>query len=183
MRRLLWLLPLLLAGSAGAQPAGAPVILDPSTARFRVLPVVPACFETALLRGDAATGPSAILVRAERACTIPLHWHTPNESLVMISGTATVAMKGGPPATLSPGAYAYLPSRHPHVFSCTGPCLLFIDQDAPFDIHYLDADGRELAVEEALKAAPRGRGAPHRGRPPSPSAGFRSWPSRSPGTA
>jgi quercetin dioxygenase-like cupin family protein len=155
MRRLPCLLLLLLAGSAGAEPAGAPVILDPSTAKFQVLPVVPACFETALLRGDPSQAPSAILVRAERECTVPLHWHTPNESLVMISGTATVAMKGGPTATLGPGAYAYLPSRHPHVFSCTGPCLLFIDQDAPFDIHYVDADGREVAVEEALKAAPR----------------------------
>jgi quercetin dioxygenase-like cupin family protein len=155
MRRLPVPLLLLLATTAGAQPGQAPVIADPSTARFQVLPVVPACFETALLRGDAAKGSSAILVRAERACTVPLHWHTPNESIVMISGTATVAMKDGPPVTLAAGAYAYLPSRHPHVFTCPGPCLLFIDQDAAFDIHYVDAGGRELSVEEALKAAPR----------------------------
>jgi hypothetical protein len=155
MRRVVWLILLLLAPSAGAHPAGAPVIADPLTARFQVYPTVPACFQTAVLRGDASSGPSSVLVRADRSCTIPLHWHTPNETVVMISGTASVTMADRPPATLSTGGYAYLPSRHPHVFSCAGPCLLFIDQDGPFDIHYVDGEGKEVPAEEALKAAPR----------------------------
>lgn len=140
------------AGPLGAQPADMPVIVDPSTAPFQVFPTVPACFQTAVLRGSATAGPSAALGRAEEACAIPLHWHTPNENLEMISGVATITMKDGSTATLRPGTYAYLPSRHPHAFACPAACLFFIYQDAPFDIHYIDAEGREIPPEQALKA-------------------------------
>ena len=42
--------------------------------------------------------------------------------------------------------------RHPHAFACPAACLFFIYQDAPFDIHYIDAEGREIPPEQALKA-------------------------------
>ncbi|HEV8308677.1 MAG TPA: cupin domain-containing protein [Methylomirabilota bacterium] len=148
---------LLVARALGAQPADPPVIVDPSTAKFQVFPSVPACFETAVLRGDASQGPSAVLVRAQRACAIPLHWHTPNENIEMISGVGIVTMKDGSPLRLKAGAYAYLPSRHPHVFACAGACLLFIYQDAPFDIHYVDENGREIPLEQARQGLERER--------------------------
>jgi hypothetical protein len=35
----------------------------------------------------------------------------------------------------------------------TGPCLVFISSNAAFDLHWVDADGKEIPVEAALKNA------------------------------
>jgi hypothetical protein len=46
-----------------------------------------------------------------------------------------------------------MPSHHIHQFRCSsGPCDLYISSDAAFDIHYVDAQGKEISPDEALKA-------------------------------
>ena len=38
---------------------------------------------------------------------------------------------------------------------CTGaaPCTVFLTSDAAFDIHWVDADGKEISLADALKVA------------------------------
>jgi hypothetical protein len=47
-----------------------------------------------------------------------------------------------------------MPSKHVHQFQCTSKsCLAYVHADSgPFDIHYVDAQGKEIPPEEALKA-------------------------------
>jgi hypothetical protein len=67
-------------------------------------------------------------------------------------------MKDGPPLQFVPGAYASLPSHHPHQASCSRACLLFNEADAAFDIHYVDARGEEISLDKALKPSARVKG-------------------------
>ena len=60
-------------------------------------------------------------------------------------------MKDSPPLQFVPGAYASLPSHHMHQASCSRACLLFNGADAAFDIHYVDASGEEIPLDEALR--------------------------------
>jgi len=102
--------------------------------------------------GDPAKGPSIILAKVAAGCSIPWHWHTPNEHLMIVSGAARLEMKDGKPLTLQAGGFAMMPSRHVHQFRCDRPCVLYIYSDVALDIHYVDGKGKEISPAEALKA-------------------------------
>jgi mannose-6-phosphate isomerase-like protein (cupin superfamily) len=120
--------------------------------KFIAFPGLPTCTTGSVQSGDPTKGPSIILVKAASGCSIPWHWHTPNENLMMVSGVGHLEMKDGKPLALRAGGYAMMPSHHVHQFRCAGPCSLYIYSDSAFDIHYVDAQGKETPPEVALKA-------------------------------
>jgi hypothetical protein len=75
---------------------------------------------------------------------------------MLVSGPAKAEMKDGSPVTLRAGDFLYLASKHIHQFTCEVACKMFdVTGDAPFDIHYVDASGNEVAPDQALKAEPK----------------------------
>lgn len=69
----------------------------------------------------------------------------------MVSGRGQVEMKGQQPVVLRAGGFAAAPSKHPHEFTCVGGgCQFFLHSDGPFDIHYIDQNGKEISPEQAL---------------------------------
>ena len=44
-----------------------------------------------------------------------------------------------------------MPSKHVHQFTCTSACSAFVNSDGAFDIHYVDANGKEISPEVALR--------------------------------
>jgi quercetin dioxygenase-like cupin family protein len=120
--------------------------------KFVNFPGMPTCTTASVQKGDPSKEPSIIIAKAAKGCTVPSHWHTPNEHLMMVSGTAVLQPKDGSALTLKAGGFAVMPSKHVHSFRCTNACVLYIYADAPFDLHYVDAQGKELAPDEALKA-------------------------------
>jgi quercetin dioxygenase-like cupin family protein len=129
------------------------VALDPQALQWGAVPGLPRCAPAAILRGDPRTGPAWVLLRLASGCRVPWHWHTANESIVVISGRGSLSMKDGPPLHFAPGAYVALPSHHVHEARCTHSCLLFDAADGAFDVHYVDAKGDEISEREALRAA------------------------------
>jgi quercetin dioxygenase-like cupin family protein len=128
-------------------------------AKYVAFPNVPECMKGAVLQGDPGTGPSIILIRGAAGCHIPRHWHTADETLMFVSGSARLAMKDQPPAILKAGSYAMVSAKHPHAFGCPAACSFFISANGPFDIHYVDDAGNEIPPEQALpkpKAKPAG---------------------------
>jgi mannose-6-phosphate isomerase-like protein (cupin superfamily) len=148
------------AAVGGPMPAPAAdteqmIALDPRTLKYAAVPDLPDCATAAILRGDPRSGPAWVLLKLASGCRVPWHWHTANETLLVISGRGTLAMKDGRPLELVPGAYASLPSRHMHQMSCARSCLLFSGADAAFDIHYVDANGEEISARKALVPSPK----------------------------
>jgi quercetin dioxygenase-like cupin family protein len=127
------------------------ITLNPQTLVFTPIPDMPACASAAILRGNPRSGPAWVLLKLASGCRVPWHWHTANETLLVISGRGTLEMKDGPPLQFAPGAYASLPKHHAHRASCSRSCLLFNGADAAFDIHYVDASGQEISPDEALR--------------------------------
>jgi quercetin dioxygenase-like cupin family protein len=158
---------LIILGAAVAVGESAPIhatdtaemiTLNPQQLKFTPIPDLPACASAAILRGNPRSGPAWVLLKLASGCRVPWHWHTANETLLVISGRGTVAMKDGPPLQFAPGAYASLPSHHAHQASCSRTCLLFNGADAAFDIHYVDARGEEIPADKALKPSTRAKG-------------------------
>jgi len=79
--------------------------------------------------------------------TIPSHWHTSAERIVLISGELTVTYDGHPPATLKPGMYAYGPAKLAHEATCAkgAPCVLFIAFEQPVDAVPTQASAEKIA--------------------------------------
>jgi len=155
------LLPVL-PHSVVAQPAGDAPGRNVADMKFALVPGMPTCATASVQNGDPSKGASILLAKLEAGCLVPWHWHTPNENLMLVSGSGRVEMKGGKAFVLKPGGFAQMPSKHAHQFSCTTVCMLYVYSDAAFDMHYVDAGGAELSPAEALKkvrespaAAPR----------------------------
>ena len=128
--------------------------------KFVLFPGLPTCAEGAVQTGDPSKGPSVLLTKVATGCVIPWHWHTPAEHLMIVSGTVRLEMKGGTPVTLKSGGFAMLPSHHFHQFTCEQACSLYVYADGAFDIHYVDAQGKELMPADALRAVKETPAAP-----------------------
>ena len=48
------------------------------------------------------------------------------------------------------GRRVMFPGKHVHQFTCSSACTAFVTSDAAFDIHYVDANGKEITPEAAL---------------------------------
>ena len=111
---------------------------------------LPSCVTMAVESGDPGKGASVIVFKGTAGCSIPWHWHTPTEQVMIVSGSAKLEMKGGSSATLGAGGYAMMPGKHVHQFMCASACTAFVHSDGAFDIHYVDANGKELTPDAAL---------------------------------
>jgi len=162
MRTLLMLLAAVAALGASvpthAEDTDQMVTLNPQTLKFTPIPDMPGCASAAILRGNPRWGPAWVLLKLASGCRVPWHWHTANETLLVISGRGMVEMKDGPPLQFVPGAYASLPSHHMHRASCSHACLLFNGADAAFDIHYVNASGEDISPDEALRPPAKQKG-------------------------
>ena len=141
--------------ASAQEPSDAAVVAKGMSAKFAAVPGVPDCASLAVLKGDPGKGPSVVEMKFTPGCIVPWHWHTPSESAVPLAGLIEISMKGEKPVVLTNGDYGFLPSKHIHQAKCTGsrPCAAIFFLDAPFDIHYVDKDGKELTPEQALGAA------------------------------
>jgi hypothetical protein len=91
-------------------------------------------------------------VKTATGCVIPWHWHSVTENLMFVSGQGKGAMKdGGAPVALRAGDYISLPGKGIHQFTCVMSCTFFLSADGAFDIHYVDASGKEIPPNQALK--------------------------------
>lgn len=138
-----------------AQQNDEPVVHPRATMKFAAMPNLPACTKAAVESGDPAKSASTLLTNFSSGCVVPWHWHTPTETILMVSGTSRLDMKGSAkPAVLHAGDYATMPAHHVHQASCVSstPCVLFIHSNAAFDIHYVNASGAEISPAAALKS-------------------------------
>lgn len=119
--------------------------------KFGQLPILPTCATVSVQNGDPSKEPSVILAKVAKGCSIPWHWHTANENLMIVSGVASVGTRDGKPMMLSAGGFARMPSKMVHQFSCSQACSFYIASDAAFDLHYVDAQGTEMTPADALK--------------------------------
>ena len=124
-------------------------------AKFGPAPNAPDCFTISVVRGDPSKSASVILAKFAPGCVAPFHWHTPSETVMIVGGALEVQMKGEKSTLAHHGDFVYMPPKHVHRATCkgAGPCLVFLTSDAAFDIHWVDADGKEISLEAALKAA------------------------------
>ncbi len=89
----------------------------------------------AVLHGDPAKDNVDVFFKVPAKSTIPLHWHTSPERMVLVAGELHVTYDGQKEAVLKTGTYAYGPAKKTHSAYCASkvPCVLFIAFESPLD--------------------------------------------------
>ena len=140
------------APTPAADEAHATVLKSPDAADFKSSPGVPPCTRAVPMRGDPGKGPASFMAKMDPGCVVPLHWHSVNEELLILSGKVIGQMQGQPSFHLGPRGYAGMPANHVHRFMCAkgGPCTIFVVVDGAFDLHYVNTMGEAITLAQAL---------------------------------
>ena len=98
-------------------------------------PFLPKGCAIAVLHGDPAKDNLDVFFKLPAKSTLPLHWHTSAERMVLVAGELHVTYDGQKTAVLRAGTYAYGPAKQPHKGFCASavPCVLFIAFESPLD--------------------------------------------------
>ena len=108
---------------------------DPQLKWMPCPPFMPKGCALAVLHGDPAKDNVDVFFKVPAKSTIPMHWHTSAERMVLVAGKLHVTYEGQKKAVLKRGTYAYGPAKHPHEGYCASavPCVLFIAFESPLD--------------------------------------------------
>jgi quercetin dioxygenase-like cupin family protein len=92
--------------------------------------------ENVALHEDTATGSLDVFARYPGGYTIPPHWHSSNERILLTEGRLQVEINGKQ-KTLDPGGFAFLPARELQRISCVSKtrCVMYMSWDSTFDLH------------------------------------------------
>lgn len=126
-------------------------VVTPDQLAFQPMEGVPSCMTSNAIQGDPATGAATMVLKLTAGCSIPMHWHSAGEQVVMIKGNGLLQVKDEAAQNTSPGTYGMLMAKHPHRFACgaDGECLVYLFSDGKFDIHWVDAQGAEIPLDKA----------------------------------
>jgi quercetin dioxygenase-like cupin family protein len=131
-----------LATSVHADDKKKKVVTPFQDARFvPVDPTQPDGPQMAVLWGDPAKGPSAMLLKFKKGSN-PLHLHTSDYHLVIVQGTMKRWVEGEQEASakpLGPGSYGFQPGNQAHAGSClTDECIMFVKWEGKRDSRLAD---------------------------------------------
>jgi glyoxylate utilization-related uncharacterized protein len=89
----------------------------------------------AAVSGDMEKGPSRFFLKYPAGLVTPLHHHTANHHVIVISGSITLTVSGKE-HRLGPGAYFMLADRAAHTAKVEGmeEAIFFIQADGPWDV-------------------------------------------------
>lgn len=92
--------------------------------------------EISILRVDAKSHATQLLIRIPKAMHVPMHWHTANETHTVIRGNWTFEHEGKR-EDLGPGGFNYIPAKMHHQAWASNDSLVFITVDSGWDVNWV----------------------------------------------
>lgn len=91
--------------------------------------------------GIAKGGPYGALLKFDAGLMHPLHWHTKDLKIVVISGTFLHKPEGGTETKLGPGSFLLQAGRSKHVSGCApgADCEFFMSSSDKFDMTVVES--------------------------------------------
>lgn len=119
--------------SALAGEEGKSVVIAKADLKWKALN--DAGVAAAVVSGDMATGPCRFFLKYPAGLVTPLHSHTADHHVVVVSGSITLTV-GGKDHRLAPGDYFMLADRAPHAAKVEGSeaAVMFIEAAGPWDV-------------------------------------------------
>lgn len=132
------------AGKKSASKGGSSgvVVLPNSDEKWTELSPDSPGVQIADLWGDHTKGAFGALIKFPAGFTAPMHTHTSDMKLVIVSGTVIHGPEGKPEVRLGPGSYLKQPGRtYRHTTTCdkASDCEFFVESTGKFDLKPVDA--------------------------------------------
>ena len=123
-----------LAQSAPAKKAGVAVLTPAADVKWNDVPGF-AGVQMAAVQGDPAKGAHHSLLKFTAGFSAPMHHHTADHFVTVISGTVTLTVDGKE-TKLPAGSYFSFTGGKPHATACDAgaDCVLFLDARAKWDV-------------------------------------------------
>jgi quercetin dioxygenase-like cupin family protein len=104
--------------------------------KFEPLAGAPPGPTLAKLWGDPAKGAYGAIEKFPAGFSAPLHTHSADHKIVILSGTWIHGEEGKPEVRLGPGSYLFQPANQKHSTACdaASECVFFIESNRKFDI-------------------------------------------------
>jgi anti-sigma factor ChrR (cupin superfamily) len=135
------------AGKTAARPAPKPadsrlVVMPAGDMKWTDLGPGAPGVKVADLWGNHATGAFGALFKLPAGFAAPLHTHTYDMKVVIVSGTYIQVPDGKPEFRLGPGSYFLQPGgNYRHTTTCdqASDCVFLVESKGPFDLKPVDA--------------------------------------------
>ena len=127
------LAPAMLAADE-SQPAGNATLLPAAGMKFTDVSGFPGV-KLAVVEGDPAKGPHHVFFKFAGGFASPLHYHSPDHYVTVVSGTLVLTVEGKE-QRLPAGSYFAFTGKAKHVTKCDpgADCVLFADVRGPWDV-------------------------------------------------
>ena len=93
--------------------------------------------EISILHVDPTTHATQLLIRSPKAIHIRKHWHSANETHMIVAGTVKFECEGKK-AELGPGSFNYMPAKMVHEAWLPANSLTFISVDGAWDVNWVE---------------------------------------------
>jgi quercetin dioxygenase-like cupin family protein len=103
----------------------------------------------AVLWGDPAKGAHGVITKFEPGTVHPLHHHTSDLKLMMVTGSYWMETEDGKKVSVKPGGYLFMPANLKHKSGCEEACSFFMTANGKFDL--VMEDGAGEATKKAKK--------------------------------
>jgi quercetin dioxygenase-like cupin family protein len=134
------------SGEAKAKPAkkasaGKAVVWPAGDVKWGDAPGAPAGVKQSTLWGDPTKGAFGALDKFPAGFSAPLHTHSADLRIVVVSGTLIHGPEGKPEVRLTAGSYLSLPSTYRHTTACdkASECVFFVEGNRKFDVKMVGA--------------------------------------------
>jgi quercetin dioxygenase-like cupin family protein len=124
---------LLVPVAAGAKDSGKAVFTPAGDLKWSDIPNRPG-FQMAPVQGDPSKGAARFFVKFPGNAEVPLHHHTADHYVAVISGT--IVLNDGQDHTLPAGSYFSFTGKRQHTTKCTDTagCTVFVDAKGKWDV-------------------------------------------------
>jgi hypothetical protein len=124
----------------GKSSAGKAVMVSADELKWVDLPDVPGV-KTATVWGNPAKGPHRQFHKFPAGFAAPLHSHTADHSVVVVSGTLVLGTEGEADKRLGPGSYFEFTGKKKHTTKCEAgaDCVLYSEGKSAWNVVMADA--------------------------------------------
>jgi quercetin dioxygenase-like cupin family protein len=128
------LIGLAMAAAAYAAGEAAPVTMTPDQLKWA--PAAVPGVMTAVAWGDPAKGAHGAFHKFDAGWSAPLHTHSANTKIVVISGTMAMVGEDGKEMKFPAGSFYTQPNTYKHITKCLAgaPCMVYLEADGAWDM-------------------------------------------------
>ncbi len=118
-----------------------PVMWAATDLKWATPPGAPKEVQIASLWGAMEKGHYGVLGKFAAGSKHPLHTHSADLKIVVVSGGFLTGPEGGPEKTYGPGSYLMIPGNWKHTGGCAegADCVFFQESDGKFDVKFIEA--------------------------------------------